>query len=106
VALRQAAAGHAEAFADGRPEDVAFIAMTLFQLGRRDEAVAELGVLRELMTQDRWREDSDAQDCLHQAEALIETSSASESLDAAPHPLDDSAKAGKKVGNAPNGQRP
>ncbi|UCC31154.1 MAG: protein kinase [Phycisphaerales bacterium] len=106
VALRQAAAGHAESLADGRPEDVAFIAMTLFQLGRRDEALAELGVLRELMTQDRWREDSDAQSCLHQAEALIEAPPANESLDAAPKPLDDSAEAGEMPANAPSGQQP
>jgi tetratricopeptide (TPR) repeat protein len=106
MALRQAAAGHAESFADGRPDDIAFTAMTLFQLGRRDEAVANLGVLRKLMTQDRWRKDSEAQNCLRQAEALIEAPPTNESLDAAPRPLDEPTGAGNTPANTPSGQRP
>jgi WD40 repeat protein len=53
------------------PHDLAFLAMTRYQLGQKTEARALLGRLRTVMTNSRWANDSEAQVFLREAEALI-----------------------------------
>jgi len=53
------------------PEDVAFIAMSLHQLGRADEAKAALERLRELCKDEQYADDGEAQGFLAEAEGLI-----------------------------------
>jgi WD40 repeat protein len=55
-----------------QPADLAFLALTQHQLGKKDEAKAALGRLRELMKQSRWAKDIEAQGFLREAEELIE----------------------------------
>jgi serine/threonine protein kinase len=52
------------------PPDLAFLAMTQFQLGKKAEAAATLGRLREAMKKQPF--DRDAEDLLQEAERLIE----------------------------------
>jgi Flp pilus assembly protein TadD len=54
------------------PADLAFLAMTQHQLGKKDQAKATLDRLREVMKQARWANDSEAVSFLGEAEELIE----------------------------------
>jgi hypothetical protein len=54
-----------------QPADRAFIAMTLWKLGREDEARTALKAFRELAAQERWKADEETQTWLKEAEALI-----------------------------------
>jgi WD40 repeat protein len=54
-----------------QPSDVAFLAMSQHQLGKKDEAKAMLSRLRELMEQPRWAKDAEARSFLREAETLI-----------------------------------
>jgi WD40 repeat protein/tRNA A-37 threonylcarbamoyl transferase component Bud32 len=54
------------------PEDLAFLAMTQHQLGKKDEAKAMLGRLREVMKQPRWKQNAEAVGFLREAQELIE----------------------------------
>jgi hypothetical protein len=54
------------------PLDIAFVAMTQHQLGRKDEAKATLARLGEVMKQPRWAKDAEAQGFLREAEALLQ----------------------------------
>jgi WD40 repeat protein/tRNA A-37 threonylcarbamoyl transferase component Bud32 len=56
----------------GIPEDVAFLAMTHWQLGNEDEAKGQLARLRELMQSPEHASNEDGQLFLREAEALIE----------------------------------
>ena len=56
----------------GHPEDVAFLAMALHQLGRTDEAKAALERLRTLMQDPNRAYNEESQGFLREAEALIE----------------------------------
>lgn len=53
------------------PENVAFIAMSLHKLDRKDEAKAALERLRDLCKEERFAEDQEAQAFLAEAEKLI-----------------------------------
>jgi hypothetical protein len=53
------------------PANLAFLAMTLHQLGKKDEARATLARLREVMKQPRWKHYAKSTDFL-EAEELIE----------------------------------
>jgi TolA-binding protein len=55
-----------------RPEDLAFLAMTQHQLGKKGDAKATLDQLHKAMTQPQWAKNADAVDFLREAEALIE----------------------------------
>jgi WD40 repeat protein/tRNA A-37 threonylcarbamoyl transferase component Bud32 len=57
------------------PADLAFLAMTQHQLGKKDEAKATLGRLREVMTSPNWVQNTEAVDFLREAEELIEGAS-------------------------------
>jgi hypothetical protein len=52
--------------------DLAFLAMAQHQLAKKDEAKATLVRLREVMKQERWAKDAEAQGFLREAEELIE----------------------------------
>jgi tetratricopeptide (TPR) repeat protein len=54
------------------PEDLAFLAMAEFQLGKKDEAKATLARLREVMKQPGWAIHAESQGFLREAEELIE----------------------------------
>jgi WD40 repeat protein/tRNA A-37 threonylcarbamoyl transferase component Bud32 len=54
------------------PADLAFLAMSQHQLGKKDEAKPTLARLREVMKQPRWANDTEAQGFLREAEELIE----------------------------------
>jgi hypothetical protein len=54
------------------PINLAFLAMTQHKLGKKDEAKATLGRLREIMKQPHWVNDSEATGFLREAEELIE----------------------------------
>jgi tetratricopeptide (TPR) repeat protein len=59
------------------PTDLAFLAMTQHQLGKKDEAKATLGRLREIMKQSRWvAQDAEYMGFLREARELIEGKSA------------------------------
>ncbi|MCA9112707.1 MAG: hypothetical protein KDA52_22335, partial [Planctomycetaceae bacterium] len=53
------------------PADVAFIAMAHHQLGHHDEACKHLETLRDLLTWDQWKNDSQNQRFLQEAKELI-----------------------------------
>jgi WD40 repeat protein/serine/threonine protein kinase len=53
------------------PSDLAFRAMALHQLGRKEEAQALLGRLRERMKQPRWIDDANARGFHREAEELL-----------------------------------
>jgi tetratricopeptide (TPR) repeat protein len=55
-----------------RPADLAFLAMSRHQLGKKDEAKATLGRLRAVMKQPRWVKDDKSVGFLREAEELIE----------------------------------
>ena len=57
------------------PRDVAFIAMTLYRLGRAEDARKELDRLRGLMQAERWADRAAPKRYLREAEALIPTAS-------------------------------
>lgn len=54
------------------PADHAFLAMTLYSLGRHDEAYSELTHLRRTMEQAPWSKDEDARSFLRETEMLLE----------------------------------
>ncbi|HTU17808.1 MAG TPA: protein kinase, partial [Gemmataceae bacterium] len=54
------------------PTDLAFLAMTQHQLGKKDEAKATLGRLRKIMKQPRSAQDAESASFLREAEELIE----------------------------------
>jgi hypothetical protein len=54
------------------PEDLAFPAMARCRLGQRDQAVALLARLRELLQQPNWAGNEEARGLGREAEALIE----------------------------------
>jgi tetratricopeptide (TPR) repeat protein len=56
----------------GHPADVAFLALAQFKLGQKDQAQESLKRLRNLLKQDRWAKDEEAQAFLREAESLIE----------------------------------
>ena len=53
------------------PSDVAFLAMAHHQLGHPDEARKHLETLRDLLTWDQWKNDSQNQRFLQEAKELI-----------------------------------
>jgi WD40 repeat protein len=53
------------------PADLAFLAMTRYQLGEKEQARALLGRLRETMQKPNWRGNEEGQDFLKEAEALL-----------------------------------
>ena len=53
------------------PPDLAFLAMTQYRLGRKDQAQATLARLQEVMKQSRWVNDPGAQDFLHEAAEFL-----------------------------------
>jgi hypothetical protein len=53
------------------PEDLAFLAMAHRQLGHTGQAEAGLARLREVMKQERWQKNAEAQEFLREAEDLI-----------------------------------
>jgi WD domain, G-beta repeat len=53
------------------PADLAFLAMAQHQLGRKEEAQATLGRLREAMKDPRWAQGEENQGILREAEALL-----------------------------------
>jgi Tfp pilus assembly protein PilF len=55
-----------------QPADLAFLAMALYQLGKKDEAKSPLSRLRELMRQPRWANDAEAQSLLREAEEALQ----------------------------------
>jgi dipeptidyl aminopeptidase/acylaminoacyl peptidase len=55
-----------------RPDDLAFLAMTQHQLGKKDEAKATFNRLREVIKQSPYTEDAEAADFLEEAKELIE----------------------------------
>jgi hypothetical protein len=55
-----------------KPYDLAFVAMTQFQLGDKKSAAASLQQLRELMRDQENAKDEDNQSFLKEAQALIE----------------------------------
>ena len=54
------------------PWNLAFKVMTLYKLGRADEARIALGQLRELSKEERFAEEAEIQTLLMEAEGLIE----------------------------------
>ncbi len=54
------------------PTDVAFLAMTLHQLGETDKAHERLLQLRKIMQQPKWSDDQELMGFVEEAEALIE----------------------------------
>jgi hypothetical protein len=54
------------------PSDLAFLAMTQHQLGKKDEAKATLNRLRKVMKQPHWEKDAESASFLREAEELIE----------------------------------
>jgi hypothetical protein len=54
------------------PADLAFQAMAQHHLGKREEAKATLGRLREIMQKPRWEKDAESVGFLREAEELIE----------------------------------
>jgi hypothetical protein len=54
------------------PGDLAFLAMAQHQLGKKDDAKATLGRLRDVKMQLRWANNAEAKDFLREAEELIE----------------------------------
>jgi WD40 repeat protein/tRNA A-37 threonylcarbamoyl transferase component Bud32 len=54
------------------PADLAFLAMAQSQLGHKAQAQASLAQLRDLMKQQRWSKDAEAQGFLREAEELVE----------------------------------
>jgi hypothetical protein len=67
------------AFKGTQPADLAFQAMAQHQLGKSDEAKATLARLREVMKQERWAKDAEAQSFLREAEETLQQKPASES---------------------------
>ena len=55
----------------GIPADVAFLAMTLIQLGRSDEADAAMKRLRHIMADPKYRDDEESKAFLREAENLL-----------------------------------
>jgi tetratricopeptide (TPR) repeat protein len=58
-------------FKTSYPADLAFLAMTQYQLGHKDQAQALLERLRAALKQYQWADDRPSQDFLHEAEALL-----------------------------------
>jgi tetratricopeptide (TPR) repeat protein len=56
---------------ESQPEDIAFLALAQHRLGRTDAARKLLDRLRQLLQQDRWKNDADSQAFLREAETLI-----------------------------------
>jgi hypothetical protein len=54
-----------------QPADLAFLALVQHQFGKKDEAKATLGRLREVMKQPQWTNNPEAQGFLREAEELI-----------------------------------
>src|SRR5439155_15573313 len=73
---RQFALQVARTRSEPHPGSLAFQARAQHQLGQKDEAKTTLGRLREVMKQERWANDAEAQASLHEAEELIEGKSA------------------------------
>jgi Flp pilus assembly protein TadD len=63
---------NAATFKGPHPSDLAFLAMTQYQLGHKDKAMASLARLREAMKLPRWAQNTEAVAFLREAEALIE----------------------------------
>ena len=53
------------------PADLAFLAMTRYQMRERDRAQASLGQLRQTMQKANWARNAEAQGLLKEAEALL-----------------------------------
>jgi hypothetical protein len=66
-------AGELNQSADGGsiPADLAFLAMTRYQMRERDRAQASLGQLRQAMQKANWARNVEAQGLLKEAEALL-----------------------------------
>jgi tetratricopeptide (TPR) repeat protein len=62
---------HADQPDASQPVELAFLAMAQHRLGRAADARSTLSRLRNLATQSRWKEDADARDLMHEAEALV-----------------------------------
>jgi len=69
--LRRADELYASAWDGRHPRDVAFIALTLHQLGRAGDAQAELKRLRSLMKEEPWVDEAQLQAFLDEAELRI-----------------------------------
>jgi tetratricopeptide (TPR) repeat protein len=70
--LTQAEPLNAKRYDGPIPSELAFQALALFQLGQKDRAAATLARLRERMKDPRWAGDKESQDCLREAETLLE----------------------------------
>jgi WD40 repeat protein len=55
------------------PANLAFLSMAQHRLGKHGEATATLGRLREVMKQERWARDAEAQGFLREGEAVVAT---------------------------------
>jgi WD40 repeat protein len=69
--LTQAEPLNAKQFKGSIPADLAFLAMTHYQLGHKSESATYLRRLREAMTEPRWANDAESQAVLREAEALL-----------------------------------
>jgi dipeptidyl aminopeptidase/acylaminoacyl peptidase len=56
------------------PADIAFLSMSQARLRQNDESLKSLATLRQLLEQERWKNNADAQGFLREAEAVILTS--------------------------------
>jgi tetratricopeptide (TPR) repeat protein len=70
--LARSEKGNAAQFNGPHPADLAFQAMAHHRLGQHDEARAELARLREVMKQERWASNAEAEAFFREAEALLE----------------------------------
>ncbi|MFH0981760.1 MAG: protein kinase [Planctomycetota bacterium] len=70
----------------GQPADIAFMAMSLHQLGRADEARAALERLRVIMRDPKHAENEESQGFLREAEALLLGAPTSQPVEVEDHP--------------------
>ena len=104
--LRRADARTTEHGGGRQPCDVAFLAMALFQLAHIDEARAELDGLRQIMTEDPWQGDTESNDFLKEAEALIQQAPADGQSGERQVPLRDPKAPTTRPAAAPGEQTP
>jgi WD40 repeat protein/serine/threonine protein kinase len=64
--------GEADRLHEGIPANLAFLAMTQWQLGQQEQAQATLTRLRETTHKPEWAKTAEAQAFLHEAEALLQ----------------------------------
>ncbi len=69
--LRRASQLNSVTLGDPRPADLAFLAMSLFRLDKKDEAQAALQRLQGMMHKPLWAKQSESRDFLREAEGVI-----------------------------------